>query len=319
MRRMPITLATVLLCGILTACGTSGATPAQTAQATTAQPSSSPAPSEPAASATAEPGALPSPDLVFKAEDCAADAWCRRVAVARVSRIAFTPAVPCKADGTTCELVLDLYYPNEPPAEGHPYPVVVFEPGGPDAPGTSGSPLVTILAGQGVVVIDGSWRQGEAWGGGGTIGAQDIACTIRAARALAPMVGGAPERVTLVGHSLGGYGGAIVAFSPDLKPDPEQCLHTEGRSVPDAFAGLAGVYDDAVDLVAEHGAPIFPVVLLHGDPDGVVPLAESQSLAAALTKAGLPTEVVIEPGVDHYHIWDAPATFKALVELVGAG
>ena len=333
---------------IAAGCGGGGATPSATSAASPAAPATPSA--VPAASATTtgspEAGALPSPDLVFEAEDCAADEVCRQVPVARVSSIPFTSTVPCAEDGTTCVLHLDLYYPAEARADGTPYPVAVFAKGGPDVPSTDGT-LAPLLAGQGVVVIDGSWRQSTRFAGGGLTGIRDIACTISAARSLAPKVGGAGGPVTLIGHSLGGWAGSVIALTPDaIEPDTGQCLFTDGDPAPDAFVGLSGAYTsihdgdqdaswegivgvpraedpdawaalDPIDLVDRHGAPAIPVTLMHGGADGVVPLAESEALAAALTGAGTPTSVQVEAGVDHGGIRDAAQTIRTLAALLG--
>jgi dipeptidyl aminopeptidase/acylaminoacyl peptidase len=228
-----------------------------------------------------------------------------------------TAPVPCRADGTACVLPIDLYYPATMPADGGTYPVVVFEPGGADLPATSGSPLVPLLAGQGVVVIDASWRQSPQWGGGGERSLQDIACAILAARTLGPLVGGTPGSVTLIGHSLGGVYGSIVAFTPGgITPDPATCGFEDGSPAPDAFVGMAGIYDDAIALLDKHGLPSIPIILIHGDPDGSVPVEESRRLAAALTGAGRPTAVIVEPGAGHVGILTTPRTIDALLELL---
>jgi len=159
----------VLVTVALVACGGPAATggPSRTAPRATASPASA---SAPPTSTPAPSGGLPAPDIVFKAEDCPANEVCRREAVARVTAIPFTTtAVPCRDDGSTCELTLDLYYPASPPAAGAAYPVAVWEPGGPQVPATE-SVGALLLAGQGVVVVDGTWRQATTFGGGGTMG-----------------------------------------------------------------------------------------------------------------------------------------------------
>jgi dipeptidyl aminopeptidase/acylaminoacyl peptidase len=42
-----------------------------------------------------------------------------------------------------------------------------------------------------------------------------------------------------------------------------------------------------------------PFLLIHGDSDGLVPLAQSELLAAALTDAGVRNELVTVEGGDH--------------------
>lgn len=270
----------------------------------------------PTASPALLPGELPSPDGIYPAEDCPATTVCHRVATNRLSGIPLTTAVPCRADGTTCILVIDIYYPINPPKDGGTYPIAVYAKGGPDVPETSGfSSLVTLLAGQGVVVFDTSWRQGPAWGAPTWAeGLQDVACAVRAARFLGPKVGGSARRITMIGHSLGGWAAAVTVLAPaQVQPEP-QCLFSAGAQSADAFAGLAGVYGDPADLIATGGVPNVPVLLICGDAD--TRLGESQGLAKALTDAGRKTSVLTEPGVDHNGVLSTPATIRALVDLL---
>jgi acetyl esterase/lipase len=306
----------------LTGCATSGGSvgPPQTQPTSSAAlPSASRSDALGAASPSMDSGALPSPFHVFKARACPTADICARIDVARVADIPFTLPVPCRADGTTCALTIDLYYPTQARADGATYPVAVFAKGGPGEPSPSGSSLVTQLAGQGVVVIDASWRQGPAFGaptwGEGLL---DIACAVIAARTLGPEVGGTPGRVTLIGHSLGGWGGSVVALTPGgVQPDSSACLFTKGSSAPEAFAGIAGAsYDDATASAESGRAPKIPVLIVHGDADTTQPVAMSQAFAAALVKAGLPTTLLIEPGIDHMGVLDDPATIRALLSLL---
>jgi acetyl esterase/lipase len=341
MRALRLVGATLLLASIAVGCGTTSAPTASTQQP---QASTGPASASASVAQSEPPSAVRSPDLVFKAETCAKTDVCRRLPVGRSTGIPVTVDVPCHDDGSSCVLTLDLYYPAVPAADGTRYPVAVFAPGGPDVPGND-RVLAPALAGQGVVVASAAWRQGPRYGGGGIVGLQDIACAIRAARALTGDVGGDPRRVTLIGHSLGGWAGASMVLNPEpIEPDATACRFADGDASPDAFAGLAGAYTlpdgdpattasilgatkdedpglwarfEPVALVEAHGAPDTPVILLHGDADSVVPIEMSETLAAALTKAGRPTTVTVEAGIDHGPIRDSAETIRTLVDFLG--
>ena len=273
--------------------------------------------SAPAAASTASPGGVPSPDVVFQAVDCPASDVCARVAVARVPAIPLSRPIPCHENGKTCVLTLDLYYPATPRSGGAGYPVVVFAKGGPDVPAPSGNGLVSLLAAQGVVVVDTSWRQGPTFGAPNwSEGLQDVGCAVRAARALSARVGGASDRVIAIGHSLGGWAAAVLALTPrEVAPEPE-CLFDAGALAADGFAGLAGVYGTPSDLVASSGIPKVPILLICGDSDDR--LGDSQALAEVLGGAGRPTTVLVEPGIEHQLILTDDATIRALVDLLGS-
>jgi dipeptidyl aminopeptidase/acylaminoacyl peptidase len=67
---------------------------------------------------------------------------------------------------------------------------------------------------------------------------------------------------------------------------------------------LVGGSDDPALLAAASPvsyvtADAAPFLLIHGDSDGLVPLAQSELLAAALTGAGVRNELVTVEGGDH--------------------
>ena len=68
-----------------------------------------------------------------------------------------------------------------------------------------------------------------------------------------------------------------------------------------------------VHFAAAAGAPI---LLLHGADDTVVPFDQSQAMAAALTKAGKPVELVRLAGEDHY--LSRSATRTAMLDATAA-
>jgi acetyl esterase/lipase len=132
------------------------------------------------------------------------------------------------------------------PTSGGPWPLIILLPGGPrpDQNLFLGPLLGVPLAGQGAVVMAGWWRTIAAFGGGYPTSFADVACAIGVARKIGPAYGASPDRVTLVGHSLGGWSAAVVALTPSpFTPAPGSCNPTAGSLRPDAFVSLAGAVD----------------------------------------------------------------------------
>ena len=161
---------------------------------------------------------------------------CSRLGVAQWVNVAYTPLIRCgwKA-GVKCRLKMDITAPTS----GGPWPVIVFVPGGPSPPDERYSgeldSFVKTLAGQGAVVMVAGWREGPDWGGGYPRSFQDVACAIGVARKIAPAYGGSADRVTLQGHSTGGWPAAVVGLTPTpFTPARGSCDATAGSLRPDA-------------------------------------------------------------------------------------
>ncbi len=201
-------------------------------------------------------------------------------------------------------LELDIHAPEEV----GPWPVVVTIHGGGWFVGdrTSMGPLADGLASRKAVVFNATYQTLTL---GGTFPGMvdDIACAVQFARNAASEFTTAPDLVTIVGHSAGAHLASLVAYAPG--EFGQDC--PEGPSIsPDAFVGLAGPYDISQlgglltpmfgvppeqdpDLWAAGnpfswigGSPDIPTLLLHGDADGVAPIAFSEELAAALAAVG---------------------------------
>ena len=128
---------------------------------------------------------------------------------------------------------------------------------------------------------------------------------------------GDPDRVSLVGLSLGGYGvwslayaspgryAAIVSMAGGIVP-PEH-MKARLRVLPETLA-----MDDPYAATAAKVKQI-PAWLFHGSEDGSVPVTESQRLVAALQKAGGSPRYTEYAGAPH-NVWDRAFAEPGLVE-----
>jgi len=319
----------------------------------TSQPASLPAPA--AATPSHEAGiAAPPPSLVHESGECdrayGFGGVCSRIEVGEWDSIPFTPPVICAESGRTCQLQIEI----DAPTSGGPWPLVVILPGGPGSPDEEIdyiSPLAVSLAGQGAVVIVSEWRQSAEFGGGYPTSFADVGCAIGAARRIGPDYGANPDRVTLVGHSLGGWSGAIVALTPSpFTPAPGSCGPTAGSLRPDAFVGLAGDASEVKDQVSgadyltaflggsatarpdawraadpfalvkryPAGVDSIPIVLIQGGADTTVPPTVARSFQAALVAAGYDSRLVEVPAADHLTIMGATEAIDATMTLATA-
>ena len=93
---------------------------------------------------------------------------------------------------------------------------------------------------------------------------------------------------------------ALVGFSQGAMT----ALHTGLRMAepPAAILAYSGALLSPESLVADRaatGAAAPPVLLVHGESDGVVPVAASRLAESALRAAGIPVEALYIPGLDH--------------------
>jgi acetyl esterase/lipase len=260
---------------------------------------------------------------------------CSRLSVAQWQNVAYTPAIRCgSAVGVTCRLMMDITAPTS----GGPWPLIVFVPGGPSPPDERYSgdldPFVKALAGQGAVIMVAGWREGPDWGGGYPTSFQDVACAIGVARKVGPAYGANPDRVTLEGHSTGGWPAAVVGLTPaPFTPKPGSCDPTAGSLRPDSVVVGDGELNEVTEPDAADGLPYVagflggsrakrsdawaaadpfalakrypggtettPFLLIHGSADITVLPAVSKSFQAALVAAGYHSRLVVIRGADH--------------------
>jgi acetyl esterase/lipase len=277
------------------------------------------------------------PDVRVKAGTCdlRVPGLCSRLGVAQWHDVAYTPVIPCGADANPkCRLMMDITAPTS----GGPWPLIVFLPGGPSAPDQRYpdvlDPFAKAIAGQGAVVMVAGWRAGPDWGGGYPTSFRDVACAIGVARKIGPAYGASPDRVTLMGHSTGGWPAAVVGLTPTtFTPARGSCNPTTGSLRPDFVVvedgdthevtqpvladGLQYVTDflggdrkkhpsawaaaDPFALTKRYraGANAIPFLLLHGSADTSVLPAVSESFQKALVAAGYQSRLVEIPGAGH--------------------
>lgn len=216
---------------------------------------------------------------------------------------------------------LDVYLPDGPaPAGGWPALLAVhgggWRGGGKADYGRSLAPLVR--SGLAVVAVDYRLaRPGSpAWPGN----LEDVREAARWVSRHAAEFGINPDRVAAIGASAGGHlalslalaeppGGAappVRAVIDFYGPTDLRALCASGSPAAGSVAGLLGgppsMFPDrnAAASPARRVAPgAPPVLILHGDDDALVPLAQSRSLVDALEAAGVPHRLVVLPGARH--------------------
>jgi len=234
----------------------------------------------------------------------------------------------------------DVYLPSPAPASNA--PVVVLVPGGgwQTADRAGLAPLAEALAGDGMVVVNATYRVADD-GVRFPTPVQDIECAVAFAADRARRAGTTPSRVILVGHSSGAHLAALAALAgPELAgacPFPVTTV--------DGFVGLGGAYDIAAlaDLAEPLiGAPAgsrpdlwrqadpstwvdhrlrpcpLAVLLLHGSDDLQVPSSTTAVFADELKRSGHPLRVVIVPGADHTSIYSAQVAEATVRDWIGS-
>jgi acetyl esterase/lipase len=151
---------------------------------------------------------------------------------------------------------------------------------------------------------------------------QDCKCAVRWLRANAAKYNVDPNRIGVIGESAGGHLVACLDTMTDPKLEGDGGWPGVSSAVqavvdfygptdfltPDIYTeeakrltmGLFGVPRDQNPDLWKSASPVFfvaagdpPVLMVHGDADPLVPLAQSQVFAAALTKAGVPHQLLV--------------------------
>jgi acetyl esterase/lipase len=214
-------------------------------------------------------------------------------------------------------LMLDLHLP-EPGPGGGPWPVVMRLHGG---GWRSGSRLrlpepvqpfgfhKRMLA-HGLAVADVDYRlSGEA-----RFPAQldDVLAAAGWLREHAASFGLDPARPAVLGESAGGLLAALAGLHDSsfkavvLWYPPVDLLDLRPEQPGSSEQMLLGDQPSAVPQLARQASPIHhvhagapPFLCVHGDADQIVPLSQSERLAAALTGAGVRCELLVVPGAGH--------------------
>jgi acetyl esterase/lipase len=144
---------------------------------------------------------------------------------------------------------------------------------------------------------------------------QDGAAAFHHLRGIIASYGGDPDRITLAGHSAGGYIAVMLGSDPQfLKQAGDDIAHVAG------VIGIAGPYDflplrDPKLVAIFHGPddpqilPINhvdgmrpPMLLLTGSADDTVEPGNAARMAARLRHFGSPVKEIVYPGIGHIGI-----------------
>ena len=159
----------------------------------------------------------------------------------------------------------------------------------------------------------------------------DAKCAVRFLRANAKALGIDPKDIGVWGHSAGGHLASLLGTAgPDAGwdigsylsqastveavadfagPSNLATLGEEGGPgvVQDNFVSLLGpVSAEQVPAELEAASPVTyvskddpPFLIIHGDMDTIVPLAQSEEMASALESVGVPVSLVVVEGGGH--------------------
>lgn len=141
---------------------------------------------------------------------------------------------------------------------------------------------------------------------------EDAAAAVAWVQAHAGEYGGDPHRIVLMGHSAGAHMAAMLALNPvylrQAGVDTRNITGLVGLSGPYELAPntptlnaiFAAPYTPADWQVLPHvGADAPPTLLVHGAADALVWESNSQHLAEALRRHGVPVTLAVYPGRGH--------------------
>ncbi|MFN8518092.1 MAG: alpha/beta fold hydrolase [Chloroflexota bacterium] len=152
--------------------------------------------------------------------------------------IAYMDRLPCGESSAGCVNRADVYYPSN----HGPWPVIVTIHGRPRTQRDMAE-VARALAAKGAVVYNVDYRGVRpAYTKGFPESITDVACAVRWARSTARRYGGDPSDVVLVGHSQGGYVGAMAALVGDTFKSDRAACHSKRPlkdSLPQGYVAVA--------------------------------------------------------------------------------
>lgn len=226
-------------------------------------------------------------------------------------------------------LTLDLHSPRSKPRS----PVIVWVHGGAWRSGSKADMPLTKLVARGYAVASVDYRLSTQARFPAQI--HDIKAAIRFLRARGGQLGVPSEKVVVAGNSAGGHLAALVGASngnAELEgtvggyPDQSSSVHGAisfygasnlttilSQSTPHGLSVrvpaldlLLGGQPDKVSVLARLASPVFhvdsndpPILLLHGDKDPQMPIAQSKELREACERANVPVQLVVIPDAVH--------------------
>ena len=143
------------------------------------------------------------------------------------------------ADGSVASTV-EIYYSSDT-SDDRPAVVLLHGWGGPGGTGPAVplGPMAEEITKLGATVFYFKWRTN---GGFNADSAADLSCIGAFVTARAAEYGSDPDRVIVIGHSMGGEAGSKLALSSfELPPSPD-CVEVGSAPTPYAFLGIGGSY-----------------------------------------------------------------------------
>lgn len=299
-----------------------------------------------------------SPDATFSAGTCLQDAEprirvlrldatskiCLRDEVNAWLAVEFSPPVDCGDALGLCPLRMNIFAPS---SRG-PWPLVVLAPGGPATLADQFylDAYAALLASHGLVVMESSWRQLDFHGSGYPAAFADISCAIGVARRTGGTFGADPDRVTLVGHSLGGWAASVLLLTPgEFSPAAGSSDPTIGSSRPNAVVVVAGSMNQPTTTVPDEtdyvrtflgldssaspdewaavdpyalarlhlaGPDSIPTTIIAAGPDQMVPIEVARTFQDVLVASGYQSRLIEIPAADHLSVLIADETLETV-------
>ncbi len=222
------------------------------------------------------------------------------------------------------DLHAEIAFPTDAPG---PLSAIIYIHGGGWVEGSQKSSPISYLAQAGYFAVSIEYRLSNEAKWPAQI--EDCQLGVRWLRANAAKYHVDPNRIGAWGESAGGHLVACLGTMADIKqyqaggeyPGVSSAVQavvdfygptdfiTPDIYTPEAHRlteGLFGVPRDQDPALWKSGSPVFyvkagdpPMLLVHGDSDTLVPLAQSAVFDAALTKAGVPHEFIIVKNANH--------------------